>query len=123
MLSCHRECAEPEEAQPVRLKGSPSSSSWTLRAGAPAECSEKLSWSLGLDGFGASGRRRDSATVSRHRRQSGVTDEPPACPSVEFRLIDDLFGFRRAPRWSWQVTKFFGQMGREQLAVDQEGLT
>jgi hypothetical protein len=52
-----------------------------------------------------------------------MTDKSPACPLVEFRFIDDLFSYRRAPRWSGQVTQLFGQMGREELAVDQEGLT
>jgi hypothetical protein len=50
-----------------------------------------------------------------------VTDEPPACPLVEFRLIGDLWApLRRAARWSGRVTQFSGQMGGEQLVVDQE---
>jgi hypothetical protein len=49
-----------------------------------------------------------------------MADQPPARSLVEFRFIYDLLGFRGASRWGRQITQFFGQMGGEQLAVDQE---
>jgi hypothetical protein len=52
----------------------------------------------------------------------GMTHHSPTGPLVELRLVDELLYFRCPTRGYWKLTQLFGQEGREQLTIDEEGV-